>query len=107
MFLYTRLLDVTQPVTTSWVEIRPVDYTFCLSDGPVSGDGADSWSGLRLNGFPVLSKQELAEFAERVKTCSDLAKDRVVVIHAELWDEEQTKNHLSREVAKLGWSIKA
>lgn len=103
MFLYTRLHDIDKPIGESWVEIRPVDFDFCLSSGPVSGDGADSWKGLRLNGYPVLSRSEVEAFRTLVANSSDLAKDRVVIIHAELWTEEEMKSHLADQVASLGW----
>jgi hypothetical protein len=103
MFLYARFHDLNKPIEETWVEIRPVDYTFALTSGPVSGDGVDSWKGLRLNGYPVLSKSGVEEFRALVSSCSDLAKDTVVIVFAELWTEEQMAQHLRQEVSKLGW----
>ena len=103
MFLYARFHDIDKPISETRVEIRPVDYTFCLSSGPVSGDGADSWKGLRLNGYPVLSKSEVEGYRTLVANSSDLAKDRVVIIHAELWTPEEMKTHLESQVGRLGW----
>jgi len=95
VFVYLRLYNVM--TKNVWEEYKPLDFDFSLTCGSVGSE--DAWTGLTLNGYPVLSKSDLGAYLTKRETCTDLSA--TVVTKASLLDPEEMKNHLAKEVAKL------